>query len=73
VVPLIVYARIQELGGTVTAHGGGVLHWKSGGSDHFAKSVTLPPRPYMRPTHRRTFQDGTLRKAAIEALNGLVP
>jgi len=72
VVPLIKYARIQELGGTVHAQDG-LLHWKTNGKDHYASSVTLPPRPYMRPTHRKTIEDGRLRNAAIEALKGLVP
>lgn len=89
VVPLIVYARIQELGGTVNAsHPGfklvmgpdgrhrfvqtGMLHWVSDGKHHFAQSVTLPPRPYMRPTHRRMVSDGRLRQAAIDSVRGLV-
>lgn len=67
VIPLIVYARIQELGGTVTAHGK-ALRWTMGGKVYFAKSVTLPPRPYLRPVHRRMIADGTLRKAAIDEL-----
>lgn len=72
VVPLIVYARIQELGGTVHASGK-ALHWVMNGKGYFAQSVTLPPRPYMRPTHRKTVEDGRLRNAAIKELRGLVP
>jgi hypothetical protein len=74
VTPLIVYARIQEMGGTVTPDGHPFLRWKGlGGKFVYARSVTLPKRPYMRPAHRRTIADGSLRRAAIEALKGLMP
>jgi hypothetical protein len=82
VVPLIIYARIQELGGTVEAkhtyvdkHGTvrqGYLAWGSGAGRHYAHSVTLPARPYMRPTHKRVVADGSLRSSAIKAVRGLV-
>lgn len=71
VTPLIVYARIQELGGTVEA-GDRLLRWKTNGKFHFARSVRIPPRPYMRPTHRKMVSDGRLRSAAIRAVRGLV-
>lgn len=83
VVPLIVYARIQELGGVVVAKHTytdkngkvrqGYLAWNTGGKMHFAHSVKLPARPYMRPTHRQTVADGRLRQAAIDTLKKLVP
>lgn len=83
VAPLIVYARIQELGGVVTPkhtytdrHGVerlGYLRWGTPGGYHFARSVYIPDRPYMRPVHKRMIADGRLRKAAIEAIRGLVP
>jgi len=66
VVPLIVYARIQELGGTVRAHGK-ALHWTQGGKGYFAQSVTL------RPTHKLEISNGKLRDAAIQELKGMVP
>lgn len=81
VVPLIKYARIQETGGTIHAKGGGYLHWKSNAAfgplvkgqkrkknDHYAKKVTLPPRPYMAPTHRKMVSDGSLHNAAVKEL-----
>lgn len=82
VIPMIVYARIQELGGVVTAlhtyldklghpHPG-FLRWGKGKNAHFARSVRLPARPYMRPTHRRTIEDGSLRRAAAAAIKKLM-
>lgn len=67
--PRIVYARIQEAGGTVSTdkpHGLG-----SPQSGFFGHSVTLPARPYMRPTARRMAASGQLRKAAVEAVQAV--
>jgi hypothetical protein len=78
VAPTIKYARIQELGGTVTARHltkdgrPGYLRWGPKGAYHFAHSVTLPARPYMRPVHRRTIEDGSLRNAAAAAVRKVV-
>src|SRR5262249_27150614 len=77
--PRIVYARIQEQGGTIVAkhltRSGkpGYLRWGASGAYHFARSVTIPPRPYMRPVHRRLVSDGRLRSAARDAVRRLVP
>ena len=49
--PTAVYSRIQELGGQT-------------GRNH---SVTLPPRPYMRPTRAQVIADGSLRRAFVGA------
>lgn len=49
--PTAVYARIQELGGRA-------------GRNH---SVTLPPRPYMRPARAQVIADGSLRRAFVGA------
>jgi hypothetical protein len=49
--PTAVYARIQELGGQA-------------GRNH---SVTLPPRPYMRPVHTQMIADGSLRQVFVGA------
>lgn len=49
--PTTVYSRIQELGGRA-------------GRNH---SVTLPPRPYMRPTRASVIADGSLRRTFIGA------
>jgi phage gpG-like protein len=83
VAPHIKYARIQELGGTVTARHTftdkdgkvrpGFLRWMSAGKAVFKHSVTLPARPYMSTTHRRTVADGSLRNAAAKAVRGLIP
>lgn len=48
--PTKVYGRIQELGGTIKPLHAKVLAWiGDDGQMHFAKRVTLPPRPYLRP------------------------
>jgi hypothetical protein len=49
--PTAVYSRIQELGGRA-------------GRNH---SVTLPPRPYMRPTRASMIADGSLRRVFVGA------
>lgn len=49
--PTAVYSRIQELGGQT-------------GRNH---SVTLPPRPYMRPVHAQLIADGSLRRIYVGA------
>lgn len=49
--PTAVYGRIQELGGRA-------------GRGH---SVTLPPRPYMRPAYERMRADGSLRRLYVDA------
>lgn len=87
VVPLIVYARIQELGGEVHArhtytvkkgpHKGeqrpGYLRWTGKGGVHFAHSVRLPPRPYMRPAHEKLVRSGAMREAAMRAVRAFLP
>lgn len=75
VMPTIKYARIQELGGTVTPDGHPFLRFKGlGGKGYvYTREVTLPARPYMRPVHRRMIADGSLRRAAIQEIRKLVP
>lgn len=46
----VIYAAIQEFGGVVKPKVAKILHWVGeGGVDVFAKSVTIPPHPYLRP------------------------
>lgn len=47
--PHVIYGRIQELGGTIRPVHAQVLHWVIDGEDRFAKKVTIPARPYLRP------------------------
>jgi len=48
--PTVIYGRIQELGGVIKPVTAKRLHWvDEGGKHHTALSVTLPPRPYLRP------------------------
>lgn len=51
----VVYARIQELGGTIEAKNGGYLRFRTAdGAWHAVKQVTIPPHPYMRPAADET-------------------
>jgi hypothetical protein len=45
--PTVVYGPIQERGGTIYPHGQYLRWFDAAGFAHFARSVTLPPRPYM--------------------------
>lgn len=45
----LVYAAIQEFGGTVTAKNSPLLHFEIDGEHRVARQVTIPPHPYMRP------------------------
>lgn len=48
--PLSVYARIQELGGTIRATNAPALRFQTDdGEWHIVKAVTIPARPYLRP------------------------
>lgn len=52
----VVYALIQELGGTITAKTAKALKIPMpDGSFRFVKSVTLPARPYLRPAADRIY------------------
>ena len=57
------YARIQEFGGTVRPVEAKALHWVQDGKHIFAKSVTLPARPYFRPAIRQA--EGNIRQAML--------
>ena len=47
----VVYAAIQEFGGVIKAKTAKALHWidRKSGEHRFAKAVTIPPHPYLRP------------------------
>lgn len=53
----LVYARIQEEGGTIVPVHAKMLHWvdPDTGEDIFARKVEIPPRPYMRPAADETY------------------
>jgi len=44
-----IYARIQEFGGTIRPRKAKLLHFFVDGKEIFAKKVTLPARPYLKP------------------------
>lgn len=62
-----VYARIQELGGTVSVKRAKVLYNKRT-KQAFGKSATLPARPYMQPTRQLLVFSGRLRARANAAV-----
>ena len=45
----VVYAAIQEFGGTITPKRAKMLRFVIGGQEIFAKRVQIPPHPYLRP------------------------
>jgi phage gpG-like protein len=48
--PLVVYARIQELGGVIKSTSGrGLFFQTDDGMWHNVQAVTIPARPYLRP------------------------
>lgn len=50
------YAAAQENGATIVPKTARMLHWVTdSGEDVFAKSVTIPPHPYLRPAAAETF------------------
>lgn len=68
-----VQAHARTRGGWTGRYHGGqrgpgqhTLHYRVGGRDFFPMEVTLPARPYMRPTRDEMVADGRLRDAAIE-------
>jgi hypothetical protein len=69
VAPHTVYARIQQLGGTIRPVRAKRLHWKDSHGNHYAMSVYLPRRPYMVMTSSRR-ED--CRAAAIAAVQRVV-
>lgn len=65
--PTARYARIQEFGGTIVPHGHPYLHWVDDLGSAYVRSVTLPPRPYMRPARRIGVESGRFKRAALDA------
>ena len=65
--PHTIYARIQELGGVIHARHRKFLRYVEDGEVHYAKSVTLPPRPYMAPSTEACIEDGTFTRTAMES------
>lgn len=63
----VVYAAIQEFGGTITPKTAKMLHWvDDDGNDIFAHSVTIPAHPYLRPALAEHQAD------AISAINNVL-
>lgn len=69
-----IYAAQVEFGGTITPKNAKMLHWvDKSGQHHFAKSVTQPARPYLRPALDQNMdaaanEIGAALRAALEAV-----
>ena len=66
-------AKLQEFGGTVVPKKAKVLHFFVDGEEVFARKVTVPARPYMRPSADQNQAEigitiGNAIRAQIEAL-----
>lgn len=60
------YAAQREFGGTITAKHGQALHWvDEDGEHHFAKSVTQPARPYLRPAWDENVDEAVEKMKAV--------
>lgn len=70
--PHVIYANIQEFGGVIVPKRVRFLHWVDAGGEHWAKRVTIPAHPYMRPALAMTrpnlskLFEGELEKAVAE-------
>lgn len=68
----VIYAAIHEFGGTILPKRAKMLSWisKRTGERIFAKSVTIPARPYIRPAVDEHKQDfiGAMEAAIIAKL-----
>lgn len=64
--PTVIYGIVQEFGMTITVRSKQVLANTETGQV-FGPTVTLPPRPFMRPTAVKFAESGMLAKLAGEA------
>jgi hypothetical protein len=71
--PTVRYARIQELGGPMTAHSEKGMRWQQPpGVWHVSMEHDLPPRPYMLPAHEQLTESGALTMVAAAAFGAAV-
>ena len=72
IAPHKVYARIQELGGTIRPKSAARLAWRDPDSGKWctAKQVTLPPRPYLRPAVEDHMTE--IRDAMLSAIDSFI-
>jgi len=66
------YAAIQEFGGVIVPKIAKMLAWRDRGTGEmiFAKSVTIPARPYMRPAWDETIDK--VKDSIIKILKNLI-
>ena len=72
IAPHTAYTRIQELGGTIEPVHAKRLAWRDPdtGKWCFAKKVTLPPRPYLRPAVEDHMTE--IRDAMLSAIDSFI-
>lgn len=66
----VVYAKIHEFGGIVTAKAKPYLAFQVDGQWVFTKKVVMPARPYLRPAVDNNLP--AIRQAIVDALRGLL-
>lgn len=70
----VIYARIHEYGGIITPQRARVLAFEVDGKMIFARRVTIPARPYMRPAYdskRRAAQEAMSKQVDAEILTAV--
>ena len=63
----VIYARIQEFGGVIKPRIAKMLSWvdRRTGERRFAKEVTIPAQPYLRPAFNRKWQESARKVADV--------
>jgi len=64
----LVYAAIHEFGGTIKPKNGQYLKFEINGKTIFAKQVTIPARPYLKPALNDIFASGKAQLIADREL-----
>lgn len=66
----VIYAKIHEFGGVITPKNGPFLAFQIDGKWIFTKKVTIPARPYLRPSIDNHGEE--VKQAISDALRGLL-
>lgn len=63
--PHTIYAGVQEFGKEISARNVKFMRWYMDEQWWYKKHVTIPERPYMRPTRDEMIADGSLHRVAV--------